>query len=58
MSAQDPRVHFGLGGDADLAKAPIEKLVITWPGGASETFDAPKVDQLLRLVEGSGKPMK
>jgi len=58
LSAQDPRVHFGLGGDADLAKAPIEKLVITWPGGASETFDAPKVDQLLRLVEGSGKPMK
>ena len=58
LSAQDPRVHFGLGSDADLAKAPVEKLVVTWPAGTSEMFGVPKADQLLRLVEGSGKPVK
>lgn len=57
LSANDPRVHFGLGGDADLKSAQLESLLVVWPNGAKETWDAPKVDSLLHLRQGSGKPV-
>ena len=46
-SASDLRLHYGLG------SATAAKLVVHWPSGLTETFDAPKVDQAIQLTEGS-----
>jgi enediyne biosynthesis protein E4 len=58
LSANDPRVHFGLGTDAALKEAPLEKLDVIWPEGYKESFEATKPDQLIRIIEGKGKPGK
>ena len=56
LSANDPRVHFGLGTDADLKAAPPERLLVIWPNGAKETWNVSKPDSFLDLREGAGKP--
>ena len=48
LSANDPRLHFGLGA---ATNADIE---IHWPTGASETHNAVAVDQLVTIREGAG----
>ena len=54
LSAHDPRVHFGLGTDAELKDAPMEKIVVTWPEGYQESFDVSRPDQLISIIEGEG----
>ena len=50
LSANDPRVLVGLG------KQPkIDALVVRWPGGGVESFDAPPLARYTTLVEGSGR---
>ncbi len=48
LSANDPRLHFGLGA---MTTADIE---IHWPTGASETHKAVAADQLVTIREGAG----
>jgi enediyne biosynthesis protein E4 len=51
ISNNDRRVHFGLG-----TTNKIDWLEIRWPSGLTETFENPKVDAILELTEGTGKP--
>ncbi|MBH81140.1 MAG: hypothetical protein CMQ49_11600, partial [Gammaproteobacteria bacterium] len=48
LSQNDLRVHFGLGGRAE-----IDELEIRWPGGATERWGRQEANQLLTIVEGS-----
>jgi len=48
ISANDPRLHFGLGA---ASKASIE---IHWPAGTTETFADLPADQLVTIREGQG----
>ena len=48
-SRGDSRLHFGLGKAAE-----IERIEVTWPGGLTEVFKDVKVNQTVRLAEGSG----
>lgn len=45
-------LHFGLGRDAT-----IERVVVRWPGGETETFRGLDANHQYRLAEGSGKPI-
>ncbi len=56
LSANDPRVHFGLGTDEDLRAAPPEGLLVIWPSSAQESWSIQKTDILLDLREGGGTP--
>ncbi len=61
LSANDPRVHFGLGTDADLRSAPPEGILVVWPGGAKENWAVTETRILMKLREGetvqrSGRP--
>ncbi len=49
LSQNDLRLHFGLG---DRRRA--DKVVITWPGGATETIANLDADRLYCVQEGSG----
>jgi hypothetical protein len=49
ISANDPRLHFGLG---SAATADIE---VRWPNGLVETLKAVAANQLISLREGSGQ---
>ena len=40
------RLHFGLGKNPQM-----EKAVIRWPSGKSQTIDKPAVDQLHKIKE-------
>ena len=53
ISNSDRRVHFGLG-----SVNKIEWIEIRWPSGLTETFESPKVDTILKITEGSGKPVQ
>ena len=48
-SANDPRVHFGLGPDPE-----IEAVVVGWPGGKKEVWNDVGTDRIILLREGSG----
>jgi len=50
LSANDPRVLIGLGSNAR-----IDALVVHWPDGRAETFDAPALSRYTTLVQGSGR---
>ncbi len=50
-SSNDPRVHFGIG-SSDEAK----DVLVTWPGGARETFGAFPAGRYHVLRRGAGKP--
>jgi hypothetical protein len=51
LSANDCRVHFGLGPEAQL-----EGVVVQWLGGKQEVWDSVQADRILTLREGSGRP--
>ena len=48
-SASDPRVHFGLGGDAV-----VDALTVTWPSGKVQTLKGVPADQVLTVREPDG----
>jgi enediyne biosynthesis protein E4 len=52
LSASDLRLHFGLG------EAKSAEIVVRWPTGSSERFEAPAVDRVVRLVEGKGRAVR
>ena len=49
ISANDPRLHFGLGDAADAGTAEIH-----WPSGAKEFVKLPAVDRIYTIAEGHG----
>jgi hypothetical protein len=49
-ASHDPRAHFGLG---DITK--IDKIIITWPGGETESFTDIAVNQAITLYKGQGR---
>jgi hypothetical protein len=49
MSAQDPRIYFGLG-----THARVDSLEIAWPSGAKEIVRDIAADQIVTIVEGQG----
>lgn len=49
MSANDPRIHFGLG-----KRKSIESLEVAWPLGAVETLTKVPVNQIITVKEGEG----
>ena len=49
FSAQNQRrIHYGLG-----TAAAVERVVIRWPSGATQTVENPAVDQLHKVKEGA-----
>ena len=50
LSANDVRVHFGLGN-----KPNIEAVLVHWPDGSQERFEGIKPDRIVTLHHGSGK---
>jgi hypothetical protein len=51
-SANDPRLHFGLGA------ASSARVTVYWPNGRSEQFPELKADTLVTLKEGTGQPLR
>jgi hypothetical protein len=49
QSAQDPRLHFGLG-----QRSRIDAVEITWPSGIVTKLSNLKGDQIVAVKEGSG----
>jgi hypothetical protein len=49
LSANDPRVHFGLDGAAKL-----DGVVVVWPNGKAEKWTGIRPGALVRLREGAG----
>jgi enediyne biosynthesis protein E4 len=52
LSANDIRVHFGLGEDAR-----IEELVVHWPDGKLESWDKIQADRIVTIRQGTGKTL-
>lgn len=50
LSANDPRVLFGLGDDPR-----VERVRVRWPDGSVEAWEAPAVDSYHTLVKGEGR---
>ena len=48
-SANDPRVHFGLGQDPEM-----EAVVVEWPGGKKEMWNDVGADRIILLRQGTG----
>ena len=51
LSANDPRVHFGLGPDAT-----VETLEVRWPSGLTQTWVGLAADRVITIEEG-GDPV-
>lgn len=49
QSAQDPRLHFGLG-----TKTRVDSIEIRWPSGAATTLEKIAADQIITVKEGAG----
>lgn len=49
QSAQDPRLHFGLG-----SRAVVDVIEIRWPGGIVTRLTGIASDQILAIREGTG----
>jgi hypothetical protein len=49
QSAQDPRLHFGLG-----ERSKVDLLEITWPSGTVTKVQNLKADQIIAVKEGTG----
>jgi len=52
LSANDVRVHFGLGDQPE-----IEAVQVSWPDGSKERFEMVKCDRIVMLRQGSGEPL-
>lgn len=50
LSAQDARVHFGLGDQPAL-----DNVLVNWPDHTQERFEGIKADRIVTLRQGSGK---
>ena len=55
LSAHDPRVHFGLGTDAELKESPPESLSVMWPDGHKELWASQQPDPRHDIPDSSGK---
>ena len=53
LSANDGRVHFGLGPDPRL-----KAVVVEWPGAKSEVWNDVDADRIILLREGSGTGLR
>ena len=49
QSAQDPRLHFGLGG-----RSAVDAIEVIWPSGAITNLASLKSDQIIAIKEGVG----
>ena len=49
MSAQDPRIHFGLG-----QRKTVDSLEITWPSGTVNKLVNVPINQIITVKEGVG----
>jgi hypothetical protein len=49
LSANDVRVHFGLGENAR-----IDKLIVHWPSGRTEAWDRIQADRIVTIRQGTG----
>jgi len=49
QSAQDPRLHFGLGG-----RSTVDAIEVIWPSGAITNLEKLKSDQIITIKEGVG----
>jgi hypothetical protein len=49
MSANDSRIHFGLG-----RRTKVQSLEITWPSGQVDRLNNVPVDQIIAVKEGAG----
>jgi hypothetical protein len=52
LSANDVRVHFGLG-----SQAVLEAILVDWPGGSRECFENVRSGRIVTLRQGSGKQL-
>jgi len=50
LSANDIRVHFGLGEEAR-----IEEITVHWPSGECEAWDRIQADRIVTIRQGSGR---
>ena len=48
LSANDKRVHFGIG-----AETSIREIQVRWPSGITQVIQQPKADQTLKIVESA-----
>ena len=46
LSANDPRLHFGLG-----PAARVDRIEVRWPDGSVDTRDGVEADRLIRIVQ-------
>src|ERR1700730_15002524 len=53
LSANDVRVHFGLGEDAG-----IERLTVYWPDGSAEAWDRIPADRIVTIRHGTGRSIR
>ena len=53
LSANDVRVHFGLGEDAG-----IERLIVYWPDGSAEAWDRIQADRIVTISHGTGRSIR
>jgi hypothetical protein len=49
LSANDPRMHFGLGKNTK-----VDEVIIKWPSGILQSFKNVQVNQVLKAVEPRG----
>ena len=49
LASNDPRVHFGVGGESE-----VRNVVVRWLGGAEEAFGDFSVDRTHKLKQGEG----
>ncbi len=49
QSAQDPRLHFGLG-----QQSSVDSVEIAWPSGITTKLSNLKADQIIAVKEGTG----
>jgi enediyne biosynthesis protein E4 len=53
LSANDARVHFGLGEDPK-----IEDLIVGWPDGQQEAWDKIQADRIVTIRQGTGRSIR
>jgi hypothetical protein len=49
QSAQDPRLHFGLG-----SRTEVDELEVVWPSGRVTKLGKVQTDQIIEIKEGTG----